>query len=538
MFLGNPLALWFLPLASVPVIIHLISIFWQRKRPFPWIDLLSSARAEGKKWRRITEWLILAARTLAIAAAVLAFARPRIGKAGGEVFVDVSASMEPYSSYLEIPGARYFTGRVWNAWTGVKGERGDPAKALAGASGYIVSDFQAHEWRGVKMRGSVPVVVPEPKEENVAIVSAMPETPTPSGAFSLELVIRNYSPRTQTRSIIVTGGNSTYQAQAPTVHAVTTELGPERETTIVARIELPPGVTGLMAISEPEDLLAFDDTCYIPVASMPEADCELLSDNPFLRAALFPSGYPSPIREVPGAEIAVVVGEPAAGRKGIAFIPDTQTAARGGVRCGILDNASALSGRAVVKQGIYFRDGTPLLKDDAGRAIAVRWGDWVLVGFNPVPEATDMVFRGDFPVLVWNWVLSLGEAPMAHGVTVGEMVDPGPGEGFITGPEGRLARRVFSPGKPGFYILMEGGRPKSLFAVNVDRAESDPERLSPQEIRGAFGAEPVTLEGFLRERGKLVDMAPWLMVLAIALLAAEGLWLGGRAALRARKARD
>lgn len=528
MSIGNPAALWFLTLASLPIIIHFMSIFWQKKRPFPWIDLLSSARAEGKKWRKITEWLILAARTLAIAAAVLAFARPRVGKAGGDVFVDVSASMEPYSSYLEIPGARYFTGRLWNAWTGIKKERGDPAKALAGASGYIVSDFQAKEWRGVKVEGSVPVVVPAPKEGNVAIVSATPETPTPSEAFGLELVIRNYSPRTQTRSIIVTGGNST-------IHAATVELGPGRDTTILARIELPHGVAGLTAISEPEDLLAFDDTCYIPVCSMPEVDCELFSDNPFLRAALFPSGYPSPIKEVPGAEIVVLVGEPAAGKRGLAFVPDTQTASRAGVSCGVLTNAGVLGGRATVKQGIYFREGEPLLKDDAGKPIAVRWGNWVLAGFNPTPDITDIVFRGDFPVLLWNWILSLGEVPLAEGVTVGKMIDPGQGEGFINGPEGRLARRAFFPNRTGFYILMEGGKPRRLFAVNVDRAESDPERLSLEEIKGAFGAEPVTLEEFLRERGNLVDMAPWLILLAVALLAAEGLWLGGRAALRARK---
>jgi len=531
MSLGNPLALWFLPLSALPLIIHLISIFWQRKRPFPWTELLSAARAEGKRWRRITEWLILAARTLAIAAAVLAFAGPRVGKAGGNVFVDVSASMEPYSSYLEMPGARYFAGKLWNSWTGVRGERGDPAKALAGLSGYIVSDFQAREWWGVKMAGSVPVVVPEPKEGNVAILSAVPETPSPSGAFTLELSLRNYSSQIQTRSIVITGGGLTF-------HASTVELGPERETTVTARIELPPGITGLTAISEPKDLLGFDDTCYIPVASLPAADCELLSDNPFLRAALFPVGYSSPIKEAADAEIVVLVGEPVSGRKGLAFIPDTQTAARAGLACGTITNSSVLRGRAVLKQGIYFREGMPVLKDDAGRAIAVRWGDWVLVGFNPAPEATDMVFRGDFPVLVWNWVLSVGEAPLAQGATVGQMIDPGPGEGFITGPDGRLARRAFSPGKPGFYTLIEGGRPKKLFAVNVDRAESDPERLSVDEIRETFGAEPLSLEEFRRERGRVLNLSPWLMFIAITLLAAEGLWLGGRAALRARKARD
>jgi hypothetical protein len=531
MSLSNPTALWFLPLAALPAIIHLISILWQRKRPFPWIELLSATKAEGKRWRKITEWLILAARTLAIASAVLAFAGIRVGKARGNVFVDVSASMEPYSPYLEVPGARYFAGRVWRAWTGVRRERGNPAKALAGSSGYIVSDFQAQEWRGLKMRGSVPVVVPEPNDGNVAILSAVPETPNPSGAFSIDLRLRNYSNQTQTRSIVITGGGLT-------LYAFTAELGPERETTVVARVEIRPGIAGLVAISEPKDILGFDDTCYIPVASLPEQECELLTDNPFLRAALFPRGYPSSIREAPGAEMAVAVGEPLAGRKGLAFIPDTQTAVRFGIPCGSLTNASVLSGKAAVKQGVYFREGTPLLKDDAGRAIAVRWGDWVLAGFNPVPEATDIVFRGDFPLLIREWILSLGEAPLAQGATVGEMIDPGPGEGFITGPQGRLARRAFSPEKPGFYTLVEGGKVKKLFAVNVDRDESDPERLSTEELRAIFGTDPLSLGEFLRERGRIVSPSPWLILLAIGLLAAEGVLIGGHAALRARKPRD
>ncbi len=526
MSIGNPLALWFLPLATLPIIIHLISILWQKKRPFPWIELLSAASTEGKSWRRIMEWLILAARTLAIAAAVFAFAGPSLGKVRGDVFVDVSSSMEPYSSYLEMPGARYFAGGLQNAWAGVKREKGDPAKALSGVSaGYIISDFQATQWRGVKMGGFVPVVLPEPKEGNVAIISAVPESPAPSGAFTLEIKVRNYSSKNQTRSIIVSDRDKT-------IHASTIELSPKKDTTIAARMELSPGVAGLTAISEPGDLLAFDDTFYIPVSSMPEANCELLSENPFLRAALFPSGYPSPIREAPGAEIAVVVGKPVAGRKGLAFIPDTQIAALVGIRYEALANARVLGGRAIVKQGVYFRDGMPLLMDDAGRAIAVRWGDWVLVGFNPVPEATDMVFRGDFPVLVWNWVLSLGKTPLAEGTTVGEMIDPGPGEGFITGPEGRISRRVFSPTRTGLYLLIEGGKPKRLFAVNADRAESDPERLSGEEIKEAFGADPMNLDEFRRERGKLVNLMPWLVFLAIALLAAEGVYLGLRARRR------
>ncbi|MEO0158845.1 MAG: BatA domain-containing protein, partial [candidate division WOR-3 bacterium] len=63
MSIANPSALWFLILAALPIAIHLISLFWQRKRPFPWIALLIQTKPEGKRWRRITEWLILAMRT-------------------------------------------------------------------------------------------------------------------------------------------------------------------------------------------------------------------------------------------------------------------------------------------------------------------------------------------------------------------------------------------------------------------------------------------------------------------------------------------
>ncbi len=517
MSIANPSALWFLILAALPIAIHLISLFWQRKRPFPWIALLIQTKPEGKRWRRITEWLILAMRTIAVAALVLAFTKPELGRAGGDVFVDASASMEPYSSYLEIAGATYFAARSWKGWKGTVGQRAEPMYVLSGSKGYLISDFQAENWRGIKAKSMKPVIVPETEGGNVAIISGVPETPAPLGAFRLDLIVRNYSDKPQTRSLTVSDGKKS-------LLSLMLEIPPQSDTLISERVEISPGTLGLIAISEPADIFAFDDTLYIPVASAPDVECELLSDNPFLRAALFPAGYPSPIKHAPGAPLVVVVGEPIPGKKGLAFLPDSPSP----IRWERFQNARVLNGKATIKRGILFGEGDPLLTDDNGRPIAVRWGDWVLVGFNPVPEVTDLIFKGDFPVLVWKWVLSLGEAPIAEARLVGEMINPGPGDGFITGPEGRLARRGFSPSKAGFYTLIEGGRVKRLFAVNADRAESDPKRLSREEITECFGAEPVSLENFLRERGNLVNLAPWLIFIAIALLALEGAWLGAR----------
>lgn len=99
----SPLLLWFLMAASVPVLIHLINR--RRHKTIQWaaMQFLLKASRESRGKKKIRHILILACRTLAIAALAFAAARPivsgLIGWGGGAIdtvvlLLDRSASME------------------------------------------------------------------------------------------------------------------------------------------------------------------------------------------------------------------------------------------------------------------------------------------------------------------------------------------------------------------------------------------------------------------------------------------------------------
>lgn len=99
----QPLLLFALPLALLPVIIHLIHL--HRRRTVPWaaMQFLLTARQMNRGYSRLRRWLILAFRVIAVAAILLTAARPLaggwLGLTGGApdtvlVLLDRSASME------------------------------------------------------------------------------------------------------------------------------------------------------------------------------------------------------------------------------------------------------------------------------------------------------------------------------------------------------------------------------------------------------------------------------------------------------------
>lgn len=72
----NPAALWALPVASLPLLIHLVLLRRAKRLPFSDLTLLKEAFRRSLPSSRLKQWLLLAARCLALAALVLAFARP------------------------------------------------------------------------------------------------------------------------------------------------------------------------------------------------------------------------------------------------------------------------------------------------------------------------------------------------------------------------------------------------------------------------------------------------------------------------------
>ena len=100
----QPIILWGLPLALVPVIIHLLNRM--RYRSVNWAAMMFLLRQNraSTRYAKLRQLLILACRVLAVAALVLAIARPLAGSWAGWmispapevilVLLDRSASME------------------------------------------------------------------------------------------------------------------------------------------------------------------------------------------------------------------------------------------------------------------------------------------------------------------------------------------------------------------------------------------------------------------------------------------------------------
>jgi hypothetical protein len=98
----NPLFLFGLAAAAIPIIIHLFTRRQPREVPFPSLEFLTEVNQSEIRRLRLKQWLLLLLRTLAIAAVALAMARPAVrGSVGMEgraatslvVLVDQSGSM-------------------------------------------------------------------------------------------------------------------------------------------------------------------------------------------------------------------------------------------------------------------------------------------------------------------------------------------------------------------------------------------------------------------------------------------------------------
>jgi hypothetical protein len=78
----NPLLLWFLPLAALPVILHLLNLSRVREVALPTYRFLMEGYVQQRRRLKLLEWLLLALRTALVALAVTALARPVVERAG------------------------------------------------------------------------------------------------------------------------------------------------------------------------------------------------------------------------------------------------------------------------------------------------------------------------------------------------------------------------------------------------------------------------------------------------------------------------
>jgi len=79
----NPLFLFGLAAAAVPILIHLFTRKRPRERAFPSLEFLSEVNRSEIRRLRLRQWLLLLLRTLAIAALALAMSRPAVRGAAG-----------------------------------------------------------------------------------------------------------------------------------------------------------------------------------------------------------------------------------------------------------------------------------------------------------------------------------------------------------------------------------------------------------------------------------------------------------------------
>jgi hypothetical protein len=98
----NPLFLFGLAAAAIPILIHLFTRRRPREVPFPSLEFLSEVNQSEIRRLKLKQWLLLLLRTLAVAAIALAMARPALKGATGArsgastsvvVLVDRSGSM-------------------------------------------------------------------------------------------------------------------------------------------------------------------------------------------------------------------------------------------------------------------------------------------------------------------------------------------------------------------------------------------------------------------------------------------------------------
>ncbi|NDC64634.1 MAG: hypothetical protein EBZ59_11765, partial [Planctomycetia bacterium] len=79
----NPLLLWFLPLAALPVLLHLLNLYRLREVELPTYRFLMEGYVQQRRRIRLLEWLLMLLRTAIVLLAVWALSRPVMERFGG-----------------------------------------------------------------------------------------------------------------------------------------------------------------------------------------------------------------------------------------------------------------------------------------------------------------------------------------------------------------------------------------------------------------------------------------------------------------------
>jgi hypothetical protein len=595
----QPWLLAALPLAALPLLLHLVA---RREPPtvtFPAVRYLQEATREHQRRLRLRNLLLLIARTLLVLALVLAAAGPTLpaGSPGEHAPTALVIVLDDSPSSGAVVGGRQTLERLRAAARDALGSaaagdalwlltadgtprRGDAAslramldtlepgdarldlgQALALASDVLagdsrpgeillLTDLQASAISGAEL--DAPLVVGRPTEEpppnlGLAGIDAGPQPWTQSGG----------------RLTLIAAGSGT--AATPVTSRLGTAAPRQSLVSPGAPAELavsapPPGWWTATAELQPDELRA-DDASVGVVRVMPPASVEWDPGDRWIAtalAALADGGRVTPGPGVSvgrlgsGPSIVVPPADPAElgalnralGRRGVGWrYGDALDAAAA------IDSGGPGEGVRVLRRVRLAGQGsgrTGVLATAGGTPWAVRSGDVVLLGSRLEPDWTDLPLSGAFVPFLDGLVNRTVRGEVIH-------VGGAPGQPLALPDRAEMVRRGdrewrvegggrFVPPERGIYAFIAAGDTLGVAAVNVDPRESELARARDRDVRalwdGARIETPEAAAGLAFTGAARVSLRPPLLWLAAFLVLVELMLAsapGGRAVAPSRR---
>jgi hypothetical protein len=538
----HPLLLWALPLAALPLVLHLVA----RRQPptvlFPAVRYLQQATREHQRRLKLEHWLLLAVRTLLVLAVILAAAGPTVAREGlpGHAPTAVVVVLDNSASSAAVAGgtsrlallrsaARDVLAKatpddaLWLLTADGAARRGEASRlislvdslspsaarldlgaALTIAQGVLegesrpseivlLSDLQASALGAAELRTPLVVVRPEgdpPSNAGIASVDPGPQPWSPDGG-SVRLTLSGEAGRVAPVSVSL-GGRAPRQG-----------LGTVGETLTLPLTSVAPGWRAVTARLDPDEF-RLDDEYRSVVRVAPAAGVTWDPADHYLDAAALTLRQNG--RVVDGRDVTLgrlgagaSVCSPGRGLRARSAQPRARAARvswRYGDPVGLLQvsDSGPLVGRERVQRRYRLEPvggaSRGILATVAGQPWIARSGDIVLLGSRMEPDWTTLPLSAGFVPLVDAMVNRLARGEEA-------VIPANPGAPVMLpdlATEARLDDRRWSveggaPFRPpalGTYFLLAGGDTVGAIAVNVDPRESELAPATDAAIRGLW----------------------------------------------------
>lgn len=535
----QPLWLWALPAALLPLILHLVARRQPPTVPFPAVRYLQQVTRDHQRRLRLQHWLLLLVRTLLILALVLAAAGPTVARQGlpghapaalvlvldnspssGAVTGGVPALDRLRAAALEVLGKATGEDAIW-LLTADGGVRRAPVEALR----RTVDSLAPSEFRldlGAALSRAADLLAQEDRPAEIIVLSDLQRTALGAATVKSPLLVARPagSPPANVGVIAIHPGE---QPWAPGEHRVRVRLEGDsgRATPLILRLgerdsrprlagvdaltEVPlqapvPGWHPLAATIDPDEFRA-DDRRVTMVRVLPVARARWDSTDRYLDAAATALVEAGRLR--PGDE--VTLGSLGAGASVV--VPPNDVAALGALNRALERRGSAwrFGGPVAVEQAadsnalvgtarvyrrfrLLYTGGAPegVVATVAGEPWIAGTAGIVLVGSRFDPAWTDLPASPRFVPLVDALANRLvrGEQDRLDGtpgapVRLPDAVDEVEAGGRRWDVEGGAAWR---PPATGLYLLRTGADTIGALAVNLDPRESDLRAATDAEV--------------------------------------------------------